>query len=144
MIQFKCTKCGEELEAPAELAGKAIECPKCGLHEKVPIPPPPKTSKTELTIENQQPEIKITPCPDCQKDVSVHATACPHCGNPLKQAVTIEATGKQWKFGQLCGAITCIIGVICFPASPGFGLLALFIGLLVFVGARICAWWYHG
>jgi len=36
MIQFKCSKCGEEMEAPVSEAGNALKCPKCGLHEKVP------------------------------------------------------------------------------------------------------------
>ena len=30
MINFKCRKCGELLEAPESLAGEAIKCPKCG------------------------------------------------------------------------------------------------------------------
>ena len=37
LINFKCSKCGEGMEAPVELTGEAIECPKCGLHEKVPL-----------------------------------------------------------------------------------------------------------
>ena len=36
MITFKCTKCGETMEAPESLAGKTLQCPKCGLHESVP------------------------------------------------------------------------------------------------------------
>lgn len=36
MIKFKCSKCGEKLEAPESLAGQALQCPKCKLHEKVP------------------------------------------------------------------------------------------------------------
>ena len=38
MILFKCSKCGEQLEAPQSLAGQSVECPKCNLHEKVPTP----------------------------------------------------------------------------------------------------------
>jgi hypothetical protein len=36
MIKFKCTKCGEGLEAPESLVGQAVKCPKCELHEEVP------------------------------------------------------------------------------------------------------------
>ena len=36
MIKFKCSKCGEGLEAPDSLCGEVLKCPKCGLHEKVP------------------------------------------------------------------------------------------------------------
>lgn len=38
MILFECSKCGEKLEAPQSLAGQSVECPQCGLHERVPTP----------------------------------------------------------------------------------------------------------
>ncbi len=33
-------------------------------------------------------------CPECQKSISDQATACPHCGCPLKRAAPIEDKGK--------------------------------------------------
>jgi len=38
LINFKCTKCNEPLEAPESMAGQAVQCPKCNLYEKVPNP----------------------------------------------------------------------------------------------------------
>jgi len=35
-IAFVCTKCKEPLSAAASLAGQAVRCPNCGLHERVP------------------------------------------------------------------------------------------------------------
>jgi hypothetical protein len=37
-IQFTCTKCGQALEAPPEMAGTAIECPNCQAALTVPKP----------------------------------------------------------------------------------------------------------
>jgi len=36
LIKFKCSKCGADLEASQEQRGQAVQCPQCGLHEKVP------------------------------------------------------------------------------------------------------------
>lgn len=36
MIEFKCSQCGEGMEAPQSLAGEMLECPKCGLPNRVP------------------------------------------------------------------------------------------------------------
>jgi hypothetical protein len=108
-----------------------------------------ETLKKTITGLNEyknirEPEVKIKPCPDCQKDVSIHAAACPHCGSPLKQAVTIEKTGKKWKLLQLCGAAACIFGVIGFSENPTLGAYLLLGGIMLFISARIFAWWYHG
>lgn len=36
MIHFKCSKCGEGLEAPESLVGENITCPKCNNSPQVP------------------------------------------------------------------------------------------------------------
>jgi hypothetical protein len=36
MIYFKCSQCGEKMEAPASLKGQLLSCPKCNLHQTVP------------------------------------------------------------------------------------------------------------
>ena len=36
MIQFKCSKCGEELEAPESLKNERLQCPKCRYPEVIP------------------------------------------------------------------------------------------------------------
>lgn len=45
MIAFKCSLCGEGMEAPQSLAGQVEKCPKCGSLNRVPpqaqaVPPP--------------------------------------------------------------------------------------------------------
>lgn len=58
-------------------------------------------------------------CPDCQKQVSDQAPACPNCGRPIaaaqphdKKVQTIEATGKKYKGMQLIGSLLVCLGVI--------------------------------
>jgi len=36
MIQFACRKCGEMLEVPGDMAGSAVQCPKCGILNDAP------------------------------------------------------------------------------------------------------------
>jgi hypothetical protein len=60
---------------------------------------------------------------------------------------TIERTSKQWKGGQLIGALLVIVGVIMAIASQDsavHGGVVMLIGFVVFVGARVGAWWHNG
>ncbi len=36
MLQFYCSNCGEEMEAPVSLHGGSLDCPVCGLPVSVP------------------------------------------------------------------------------------------------------------
>ena len=54
--------------------------------------------------------ISVFPCPDCEKDVSKRAAACPHCGCPLKAAPVVkpaEIIVKQKK-EMGCGGLLVI------------------------------------
>jgi hypothetical protein len=91
-------------------------------------------------------------CPECQKEISDQASACPHCGHPMKRPTTIEATGKKWKATQLLSALLVIVGFIIFGiiitgepggAPPALGLLLVFVGLIGYVARKIGAWWHH-
>ncbi len=37
MLSFFCKNCGQEIEAPADMAGSATECPSCGISFEVPF-----------------------------------------------------------------------------------------------------------
>ena len=43
-------------------------------------------------------------CPDCQKQVSSEAPACPSCGRPLKQAITTAPAVSDDCLCPHCGA----------------------------------------
>ena len=37
-INFDCPHCGQNLDAPEDMAGWALDCPNCGKKIKIPIP----------------------------------------------------------------------------------------------------------
>ena len=94
-------------------------------------------------------------CDECGAMVSDKASACVKCGAPLNtgmvplakadgKVVTTQQTGKKYKALQLLGVVMILAGVVSCTAKEttvAVGLLA--IGLLVFLGARIGAWWHH-
>ncbi|NUN94545.1 MAG: zinc-ribbon domain-containing protein [Candidatus Omnitrophica bacterium] len=97
----------------------------------------------------------LVSCPECQREVSNVATACPHCGYPLdlKPEVTpIELTGKKWKLFQAwgCGLI-CLALIVGIPmaasgesAGEGLAILGTLLGFLFFLVGRLGGWWHHG
>lgn len=88
-------------------------------------------------------------CPDCGVKVSDAAPACPKCSRPMK-ATTIEATGKQWKVGQLIGGIVLVFGILGIvgsannPEAASGGVMFTMLGLFLFIASRVGAWWHHG
>lgn len=100
-------------------------------------------------------------CPECKRQISDKAPACPHCGNPMMaatlganvgvetrpgKAVTTQATGKVWKVIQLIGFLICVMGVIIYVGGTQrmTGINLLFLGALVFLVGRFGGWWKHG
>jgi len=93
--------------------------------------------------------VAIVKCPDCKKDVSSQAPACPSCGHPMA-ATTVEATGKKWKkMKVICFAVSAVGGLIIFSdmGHPGthalIGTVILFGGFIGVGVANSCAWWFH-
>jgi hypothetical protein len=65
-------------------------------------------------------------CPECKKDVSEAAAACPSCGHPVAQTVNAAQKEKEkLEKKQGCGGCLVILGI-----------LALLAGLATFIGAR--------
>jgi len=71
------------------------------------------------------------------------AKSCPSCGHPV-QAVTIEATGKQYKKVQLIGLLIFFIGFIFLFTYPPVGIVGSLLGLGLYIYSRFGAWWQHG
>ena len=49
------------------------KCNKCGYY-----------GKGNLNISNNEQKVNIVKCLDCEKEISVNADACPHCGAPTR------------------------------------------------------------
>lgn len=57
MIRFSCPQCGKHLKAPADYAGKAVKCTRCGLSQPAPgaVPAATPTAETTAPITPQGP-----------------------------------------------------------------------------------------
>jgi hypothetical protein len=67
--------------------------------------------------------------------------------------VTIERTAKKWKLLWLIGIVYILVGLIVMrigysgqPDMPVIvvGGVIVAVGLVLYVYAKIAAWWYHG
>jgi hypothetical protein len=80
-IRFACRHCGEQLNLGATLAGRTINCPKCGESATVPSgspdSPPPIPS----------PNSGVIYCPACGLPNLENNFRCTNCGSELHQPV---------------------------------------------------------
>lgn len=104
-ISFACPGCGQELEAPPELAGMETECPSCGQAMIVPgdeqapidaspeLAPAPEASEPEADTpapmqEESIPDDVAEPgpalCPECGSELADGAVLCVNCGFHVK------------------------------------------------------------
>lgn len=103
----------------------------------------------------------LVTCPDCEAQISDAATACLHCGRPMKREVAgapvlIEQSSKKYKRGMLIGLggipaafVLALIGAngISPGVSQTFATLAIIValaGVALFVFNFIARWWHHG
>jgi len=63
-------------------------------------------------------------CPDCQKELSTTAPNCPHCGRPMKPALSRAETVAAVKWQDLRGGLglagLLLGGIAGFLLRPGF------------------------
>jgi hypothetical protein len=92
-----CPKCDLELKR-----GMGPECPRCGLifvkYFKA-IERQKQQLKEEADAKSEAAEKKrkalLKNCPACQKEVSINAPSCPHCGEPFSSTKN-HSTEKQF------------------------------------------------
>ena len=84
--------------------------------------------------------MSITPCPECHRDISDQAAACPHCGRPMKapaidplcQKCNIPMVRTQRRTGGAVLIVSAPLALI--------GLVVLFfnlVGGLVLIGLAV-------
>ena len=102
-------------------------------------------------------------CPECSRQVSDAAPACPACGVPIAAAsdaraagvplTTIQETSKRLKL-HILGSVALIVISITWllgsvntddpnEAAGGVSILLLLIGLIWFIVTRFRIWWHH-
>jgi len=92
-------------------------------------------------------------CPECSKNVSDIAAACPDCGYPIYQAkaggknidpaTTIEQTSKHWKKIKLLAAAFIIVGIFLTANQNSLGVWLMFAGVASGIYAVFGSWWHH-
>lgn len=103
-------------------------------------------------------------CPDCDKQVSTSAAACPNCGAPVKAAretkaagaplTTTQLTSKKFKGQQVVAVLMIIVGAVWLSVylgananqgnGAGWAILTLLVGMIWYIVIRIRTWWHHG
>lgn len=87
-LNFDCPKCGQNLDAPPELAGLFVECPACGNVVKVPTlaerhAPPP--TPPEEGINRPAPITRPSEGGDEEKGTTMRINLPPDLGVPEKR-----------------------------------------------------------
>ncbi len=89
-ITFSCPKCDQELEAPPDFIGEAVECPGCGAEIVVPNqkgpaksgPNEPHDDDDELDEDeedlSEKPDDDV--CPECGAEMEPDSVLCLSCG----------------------------------------------------------------
>lgn len=88
-------------------------------------------------------------CPDCSREVSPRAPACPACGGPIAAQAstvrTIEATGKGWKALTAMGWLLVLGGIAVGVTDPELSTSSwIAAGLVALITGKVGAWWHHG
>ena len=101
-------------------------------------------------------------CPECGKQVSDTAAACPNCGAPVGSEsqsagaalVTTQETSKKLKLHTIISAIMFWIGIFGsyfvmkshsteYPINTLFFFYLLAIGSIWYLYTKIKIWWHH-
>ena len=84
-ILIACPGCGQELEAPKELAGQLVECPACQQTMTVPEEVVSVDQVKPEDVHFSMPGLETAggadkPCPGCGVDMAADAVLCVNCG----------------------------------------------------------------
>jgi predicted RNA-binding Zn-ribbon protein involved in translation (DUF1610 family) len=96
-ITFNCETCGRQLVIDEADAGTLVDCPKC--RRSLLVPGHLKQSDEDAT-GSQSTASSLTQCPDCGREISKRATACPHCAAPLSPPP--QSTQLRSQGGMTC------------------------------------------
>jgi len=151
-----CPDCGEKFIVMARGDTVRKEDPKLNGLELVR-----SIDSLEKKVKIIKKSNRIIACRDCGGMVSKSAETCPHCGAPSFGRIhkipysqtqsnppvqTIEKTGKRYKGLMIFSAIFIGVGIACLLTGEflGTGLVLLILGPILFIYARVMAWWHHG
>ena len=88
LVSFRCSACGQEIEAPFDMAGTASECPACGGRIEVPYVSEPGTLWGRAAPETKPPALPAMPAAPADGAPLATAGAAPQ--NPAQMGRTIR------------------------------------------------------
>ncbi len=87
-------------------------------------------------------------CAECNREISSLARACPGCGAPVgkghdsPQIVTIQKTSKKYKGAGALAFVAFWFGVVMiFAGAPRFAGFVIPVSIIVWIWAKMGAWW---
>jgi ribosomal protein S27AE len=109
-IKIAC-QCGQGFQAPDNLAGKKVRCPKCGNPLSIPAanrqPPAGQKPAAASAMGSLLDDIGVeaTPsggkrCPNCNAVMAGHAIFCVECGLDLETKEVVEQTQARSRSGD--------------------------------------------
>jgi nucleoid DNA-binding protein/DNA-directed RNA polymerase subunit RPC12/RpoP len=87
LVSFRCSACGQEIEAPFDMAGTASECPACGGQFEVPYISEPGTLWGRVIADAKPPALAATPA---MQDSNGAGAAAPKSEAQLGRTIRIE------------------------------------------------------
>jgi uncharacterized membrane protein YvbJ len=106
--------------------------------------------------------MSLIKCPECEKEISSKAPACPNCGAPIaadhesigsgvQHLQTIQETSKKFKVHTLIAVFLIVIGCLFAFIGPDLGrdgltsagVLMASIGFVWYLINRFRIWWHH-
>lgn len=96
-INFDCPACGQNLDAPPDMAGLEIVCPSC--ENTITIPSAESTEKAAATPQEPQPDINFD-CPHCGQNLDAPpqivgcVIACPSCSQQITVPEESQPTAR--------------------------------------------------
>lgn len=95
-LNFDCPSCGQNLEAPENMAGSMIQCPACSHTLVVPRPPPGAVAATEAEEAPPEPDIQEQKQEEFQKSSTVRMDIPEEYRKPppSQRVVKIKRLGK--------------------------------------------------
>lgn len=85
----------------------------------------------------------LTPCPECEHQISESARSCPNCGHPLKQPTPKSpgpqkvTTKREGAAAEAIGFVFIVVGMgVAIANDSGVGAGMLIIGFIIFIIGR--------
>lgn len=146
-INFDCPQCGQNLEAPNDLAGAELACPNCSAQLRIPtfdpqgrlgaatlvdaqptptLEPPRKPVHFQLRPMGQSTTGAETQCPNCKQGLGSGAVICVHCGYDLRNRRSLRTRAGQGGGGASAArfAVIAVLAVLALAgAFVGYDLL---------------------